>query len=128
MILEYYHGNDLTTKIYIDYKSNFIGIINYTEDNLERAFGVNENPTMNDFKEFMESRCVPKTRANIKDILAHYELNCYDPVEICKITHGKMAEDKQWMKFIDDNYNLTDEEINDFHSEKELFDNNMERD
>lgn len=106
MILEYYKKDELCTTIKVDYKSSKVEIANHTDDIFNKAFGIKESPTIADFEAFMESRCVPRTRDNIKDILSYYELDYYDPVELCKKTGGKMAEDQAWIKFVDENYNL----------------------
>lgn len=85
------------TEIYVDFKDEEVYIVNYTEDILYRAFGCNENPTWQDFLDFLESRCFPKTRDKMKWILRELELPCYDPLLIIEKTKGRMAEDHQWI-------------------------------
>ena len=48
--------------------------------------------------EFLEERCVPKTRENIGLILDELELDIFDPIAIVDKTQGRMAEDLQWLK------------------------------
>lgn len=102
MVVEYYDGDKLSTRINADYVNNKVTIENYTDDLVSRAFGVNINPTIKDFEEFLESRCFPRTRDKVKLILKDMELDFYDPYLICKKTEGQMAEDHMWLKFLDE--------------------------
>lgn len=101
MLLEYYDGDNLSTKINVDYPNNKVSIENYTDDLVSRAFGVNTHPTIKDYEEFLESRCFPRTRDKAKLLLRDMGLDCYDPYLICKKTEGRMAEDNMWIKFIE---------------------------
>ena len=76
--------------------------MNYTADNVERAFGVNQNPTWTDFENFLENRCFPRDRQNLKLELKKLGLNEYDPLKICMATAGKNYKDDQWMEFSDE--------------------------
>lgn len=60
MILYYKNKERRTTKIEVDYRNNSVKIENYSDFPLELAFGVNKHPTMEDFEEFLESRCFPR--------------------------------------------------------------------
>ena len=53
-----------------------VKIVNLTDDLLSRAFGIRENPDWNDYEEFLESRCMPRTRYGIKDELRDLGLDC----------------------------------------------------
>ena len=101
MILKYYYDNPyippkkLCTEICADYKNLSVSIKNYTDNLLYRAFGINEHPSWAQYEDFLRSRCLPETRYNIKDVLEDYGLSNvgYDPLEIVRVTHGRMAED-----------------------------------
>ena len=86
------------TVIEADFKKETIHIINYTNRILDTAFGVNENPTWDDFQMFLESRCFPRTRDKIKLQLKEIGLDFYDPLSIIDKTDGRMAEDDLWLK------------------------------
>ena len=58
-----------------------------------RAFGRNEKPDYRDYEEFLESRCFPRTRDQMKLMLRELNLPFYDPFLIIQKTEGKMAED-----------------------------------
>lgn len=51
------------------------------------------------FGQILKDRCFDENRADCKSILHSIGLNEYNPYEICKITHGKMVQDKTWFKF-----------------------------
>ncbi len=86
------------TQILVDFKGERIAIRNTTDKIALRAFGVNMNPTWEDFLEFLEDRCFPRTRDNLKLILKDLELDFYDPLNIIEKTQGRMGEDMQWIK------------------------------
>lgn len=86
------------TDIYADFTDEKVFIVNYTDDLLHRAFGCIENPTWQDFQDFIEERCFPRTRDKMKWILKDLDLPCYDPLLIIEKTQGRMAEDHQWIE------------------------------
>lgn len=96
-IYKYMNHSDLCTTIYADFDEKTLKVTNHTESIIRTAFGNNDTPNWNDFLDFCEERCVPRTRANIKEILDAWGLDEYDPIQIIKITQGKMAEDNQWI-------------------------------
>lgn len=66
MILYYKNKERRTTKIEVDYRNNSVKIENYSDFPLELAFGVNKHPTMEDFEEFLESCCFPRTERTLR--------------------------------------------------------------
>ena len=93
------YQNKPCTAIDVNFLQNQIKIQNYTKDILHRAFGVKENPTWEDFHVFLQDRCFPKTRGNVKTVLAGLGLQDYDPLQIVEKTNGRTAEDDLWLKF-----------------------------
>ena len=93
------YQNKPCTAIDVNFLQNKIRIQNYTKDILHRAFGVKENPTWEDFNVFLQDRFFPKTRGNIKTVLAELGLQDYDPLQIVEKTNGRTAEDDLWLKF-----------------------------
>ena len=91
---------ELCTVIDVDCMHKKIYIENKTDDILHRAFGIVEHPDWKRFEEFLESRCFPRTRAHVKEILRSMGLDSYDPLQIIEKTGGRMAEDKQWIEII----------------------------
>ena len=52
-----------------------------------------------EFGEILTNRCWDRSREDIDTLLQLIGLNEYNPYEICKRTHGKMAQDDTWFKF-----------------------------
>lgn len=86
------------TQILVDFIHEKIEIKNTTDKIMLRAFGININPTWEEFMEFLEERCFPRTRDNLKLILQDLDLDFYDPLYIIEKTQGRMGEDMQWLK------------------------------
>lgn len=98
MRMDFMCDNECCTQILIDFAHERIQIKNTTDKIILRAFGINRNPTWEDFMEFLEERCFPRTRDNLKLILQDLELDFYDPFYIIEKTKGRMGEDMQWLK------------------------------
>ena len=87
------------TEIYVNFADKKIKIVNRTNDIMKRAFGINENPDWNDFEQFLEERCFPKSRAFRKTILKKIGADGYDTLQILEKTDGRTAEDNQYIRF-----------------------------
>lgn len=98
MRMDFMWEDECCTEILIDFREQKVAIQNETDDLLHRAFGIKAKPTWEDFEEFLESRCFPRTREGISLILEDLELDFYDPLSIVEKTQGRMAEDMQWLK------------------------------
>lgn len=99
MRLDFMFRQKVCTEIYVDFAHKRIKIINRTDDVMKRAFGINENPTWEDFEHFMEERCFPRSRALRKTILKRIGVESYDPLQILELTKGRTAEDNQYINF-----------------------------
>lgn len=100
MRLYYLCGEMLCTVIDVDFRNEKIGIKNYTDKIPLRAFGVQEKPTWLDFEDFLQSRCLPSSRAGIKWILKEMNLPFYEPLLLIEKTQGRMADDEQWLQIV----------------------------
>ena len=98
ILFSYYNGDSLCTQIAADYSAQVIRAENHTENIIKSAFGNNISPSWNDFNDFLESRCVPRSRAGISDYLKALDLYEYDPLSIIEKTEGRMEGDDQWLK------------------------------
>lgn len=98
LLLNYFNGDELCTKIAADFDEKKIQIENFSKNCIHTAFGVNENPSWEDYESFLEERCVPKSRMGIKEYLISIGVDEYNPLEIIKVTEGRMAEDNHWIK------------------------------
>ena len=90
--------NRLCTIIDVDEQKRLIQVRNYTRNPMYRAFGVNTEPTFEDYEEFLESRCFPRERDKMKIMLRELDLPFYDPFLIVRKTEGRMAEDEFWIR------------------------------
>ena len=97
--MTYMHGQNPCTIIDVDFLNERVIVKNRTDDMLHRAFGVVENPTWQQFQEFLKDRCFPETRGNLKSVLRDLNLDSYDPLQIVERTKGKTADDNLWLKF-----------------------------
>lgn len=96
--LNFYNNDVLCTAICADYTDKTLSAQNFTDNIIKTAFGVNEFPDWEDFEAFLEERCIPCTRAGLREYLEAIGVEEYNPLEIIKKTRGKMAEDQQWIE------------------------------
>ncbi len=96
--LLFYDAETLCTRIIADYTQKAICAQNYVDDCIRTAFGNNPIPTWGDYQAFLEDRCIPRSRAGLREYLDTIGVECYDPLEIVQKTAGRMAEDNQWLK------------------------------
>ena len=96
--LQFFHGDSLCTTILADETAEKVLIENHTSDPLYTAFGVNENPDWQDYQNFLEERCIPKSRAGLQEYLNAIGVDEYHPLEIIRKTKGRMAEDQSWLE------------------------------
>ena len=98
LLLEFYNGNALCTKICADFTDKDISVENYTDNLVKTAFGKNEVPLWQNFENFLEERCIPRSRSGLREYLETIGVEEYNPLEIIKKTQGRMAEDDQWIR------------------------------
>ena len=96
--LYYMYEDMVCTIIDVDEPSQKVWIYNYTRELMFRAFGKNTEPTFEDYEEFIESRCFPRTRDKLKLELERIGVPFYDPILIIEKTEGRMAEDRFWIR------------------------------
>ena len=96
--LWYMYKNTVCTVIDADEMSRRVEIRNYIANPLYRAFGVNTEPSFEDYEAFLESRCFPRTRDKMKIELRELGIPFYDPLLIIEKTAGRMAEDDFWIR------------------------------
>ena len=94
--------NTVITEITADYKTKKIAIVNHTNDVIDRAFGINEHPSFDDWNRFLESRCIPRSRGDIHTYLKSIDVDFYDPLLIVKKTNGRMAEDSNALILVEE--------------------------
>lgn len=90
---EYYDRDTLCSIIDVDFTTKQVRVENKVDSILDTAFGVNTEPTWDDFLIFLESRCIPRTRCGLNYYLDAVGVSEYDPIQLMEKTHGRMAED-----------------------------------
>lgn len=100
MRLLYLYNDYICTVIDVDEPGRKVAINNYTNNPLFRAFGVNTEPTYEDYEEFLESRCFPRTRDKLKLELKKYDIPFYDPILIINKTEGRVEGDNFHLKIV----------------------------
>ena len=96
--LFYMYKSTVCTVIDVDEAERKVRIKNYIDKPLFRAFGVNTEPSFDDYERFLESRCFPRERDMIKLELKRLDIPFYDPIMIIEKTQGRMAEDDFWIR------------------------------
>ena len=98
MRLWYMYENEICTIIDVDEPERRVNIYNYTRNHMFRAFGREEKPTYEQYEEFLESRCFPRTRDKMKLMLKELDIPFYEPLMIIEKTEGRMEEDNFWIR------------------------------
>lgn len=96
--LRLYDQDMLCTEIAADFSDKTLVCENHTRRLIKTAFGANTLPVWEDFQAFLEDRCIPRNRDGLKEYLEAWGLEEYDPLQIILKTHGRMAEDQQWLQ------------------------------
>ena len=94
----YYYRRLVCSVIDVDDVRRHVTVRNYISNPLYRAFGINTEPSYEDYLDFLESRCFPRTRDKMKLQLKELDIPFYDPVMIIEKTEGRMAGDEFWLK------------------------------
>lgn len=98
--LYYMEKENINTVIDVDMLNRKVTFKNYTNNTILRAFGNKEEVTYEEFEEFLESRCFPKTRDKMKIQLELIGVPFYDPLLIIEKTKGKMADDDCYIEIV----------------------------
>jgi len=59
-------------------------------------------PNVHQIYDWIEGRCMPRNRANIREYLTSMGISSYDPIEMIKRTKGIMHADYLWTRFKDE--------------------------
>ena len=98
MRLTYMFRKQPCTVIDVNFLERKISIQNQTDDMLHRAFGITEQPTWQDFEDFLRERCFPETRGNCAELLRDMGLTDHDPLQIIEQTKGRLTDDDMWLR------------------------------
>ncbi len=95
-------NNNILTEIDVNFEDKTVNIINHTDNIFDRAFGNIENPDIDDFNYFINSRSIPKTRYNFDEEMKRWGITDTSPLGIVKFFKGKTSDDDNWLDFIED--------------------------
>lgn len=93
------YDNSPITEVWVD-ANGTVKYRNYVNNLLFTCFGHNTNPDYGDVMSFFESRCFPRNRSDIKQILRKLHIREYDPYLMCKLSNGKTEQDDCWIDFV----------------------------
>lgn len=96
--LWYMFLEEVCSIIDVDERNRKVDVYNCTSDRVFRAFGDIDHPNFDEYQDFIESRCFPKSRDNIKAYLRQLDIPFYDPIMIIEKTMGRMADDEFWIR------------------------------
>lgn len=94
---DFMHFDKVCCHVEVDKHGN-IDYQQYTDSLFESIFFRGE-PSIERLLTFFRSRCFEETRADADEWLRYLGLKEYDPLEICRKTHGRMWGDKLWIRF-----------------------------
>ena len=94
----YYYRSIVCSVIDVNEAKRTVSVRNYISNPQYRAFGVNTEPSFEDYQAFLESRCFPRSRDKMKLQLKELDLPFYDPIMIIEKTDGRMAGDEFWLR------------------------------
>lgn len=98
--LAYMYHDKICAVIDVDESNRIVDVTNYTDMVIYRPFGNNTAPTYEEYEEFIESRCFPRTRDKMKLELEKLGIPFYDPILIIEKTQGRMEEDDFWIDIV----------------------------
>lgn len=81
------------------YDDGSVEFENFTDDFMEKSFGVREKVDFTDVYSFFARRCMPPNRDKIDIILKSIGLDRYNPIEIAKKNYSIRIEDTNWVRF-----------------------------
>lgn len=78
----------------VDEQRKLVKIYNYTLRDQYRAFGRVETPTFEEYEEFLESRCFPRSRDKMKVMLKELDMPFYDPLLIVEREVDRLPQEE----------------------------------
>lgn len=91
------YKNKPCTLIDVDEAKKIVRIKNYVDNVQFTAFGSNTEPSIADYEDFLESRCLPRSRDKIKLELKESDIPFYDPYLIVKKRRGEWQKEYNQM-------------------------------
>lgn len=99
---DYMYKDEVCTHVFVNFTKQEIKVQQYGDTPIKSVFWKMPQ-TMENLFVFFEYRCFERTRCNKKQILEEMGLSEYEPLAICKITHGYLTSDCFWIRFAGEN-------------------------
>lgn len=117
MILEfdYLNKDNVSTHVRADSATGIVEVQDFT-DVLHHQFFAKRPHTIEYLNEKLESRCFPRTQAGAELLLEALGLQQYNPLDIVRISHGRLFKDFNWIRFAGED--LTWADVEDFSNIK----------
>jgi len=97
--IEFMNEQRCCSVILVDFAHENVLVLNKTDNPVLRPFGMKAKPSWDDLIYFLEERCIPENRFQMKQILRDLKLDRYDLIRILEKTEGRTGEDEMWIKF-----------------------------
>lgn len=111
---DYMYRNEICTnvKVFDIDGREVVEIKDFKENDFYKAFGNwSHSVTVDDVEKFLESRCVPRNRQNVKNLIdASGSTVGFNARFFINVTHGTMADDEFWIRFTNER-NLTWQDV-----------------
>lgn len=104
MKLNYCLDGKVMTEIDVDMKKQTVQIKNHTDVLLDRAFGINEHPTYEDFLAFCEDRGIPQSRFGFQSEMRLRGIKDTSPLGIMLFYNGRISDDEFYVELVEDDY------------------------
>ena len=109
MIFDYMWKNEVSSHVEVDLDALEVKCEEYTTKCWNAVFWKQPH-NIEYLNKFFESRCFPEHRADLDVLLELLGLQQYNPLDIVKITRGRMMNDFCWIRFEGDTA-VWDEEL-----------------
>lgn len=101
---DYMKKDDIMTSVLV-YKGGKVVVKDFTDIILNRPFGVwGSNASFEDVINFLDTRCLPKSRVNFKDLFESDDISSLSIIK--SVNYGAMACDDFWIR-LDSNKDMT---------------------
>ena len=95
-VVDVMYGHTVVSSIYLNFKTEQVYVMNRSNDILSLPFGANNDPTWQDFQDYLLTRSFPENRGDKKQLLKALDVPFYDPWLIVMKTKGKTPDDSYW--------------------------------
>lgn len=95
---EFLYRDMICSSVVVNFTTGVVECMDFVEEPILTVFGRQEHSIEN-LLDFFEERVFPEERDDTKGMLEFMGLKEYNPLDICRKTHGKCWEDEMWIRF-----------------------------